>query len=110
MPRLPALSPAVVDAVTAVGLEIRNARQGRGWTKAELAERAGITPKTLRTVEEGSPGVAMGIVFEVALLVGLDLLGRPEDAMPALVERGRERLSMAPQRVHRTRTRPRKSF
>jgi len=32
---------------------IRAARQARGWTQAELAERARVSPRTVHAVEKG---------------------------------------------------------
>ena len=32
---------------------IRAAREARGWTQADLAERIGVTRKTINTVENG---------------------------------------------------------
>ncbi len=32
---------------------IREARSARGWTQAELAERVGVSRKTINTVENG---------------------------------------------------------
>ncbi len=32
---------------------IRAARQARGWTQNELAERAGVSPRTVYAVEKG---------------------------------------------------------
>ena len=32
---------------------LREARAERGWTQAELAERVGVTRKTINTVENG---------------------------------------------------------
>ena len=32
---------------------LREAREGRGWTQAELAERIGVSRKTVNTVENG---------------------------------------------------------
>lgn len=32
---------------------IRAARQARGWTQAELAERARVSPRTIHAVEKG---------------------------------------------------------
>jgi putative transcriptional regulator len=39
----------------AEGLEnrLRDARTARGWTQAELAEKVGVTRKTVNTVENG---------------------------------------------------------
>jgi putative transcriptional regulator len=32
---------------------LREARAGRGWTQADLADRVGVTRKTINTVENG---------------------------------------------------------
>jgi putative transcriptional regulator len=32
---------------------LREARAGRGWTQADLAEQVGVTRKTINTVENG---------------------------------------------------------
>ena len=34
---------------------IRAARQARGWTQNELAERARVSPRTIHAVEKGQP-------------------------------------------------------
>lgn len=96
-----ALSPAVTAALGVVGQQIRTARQEHGWTIQELADRAGVSEKTVRSIEAGSSTAAVGTVFELGWLVGLKLLGRDDDELPALLARGRERLSLAPKRVHR---------
>jgi putative transcriptional regulator len=44
---------------------LREARAERGWTQAELAERVGVTRKTINTVENG--------VFTPSTLLALKL-------------------------------------
>jgi len=34
---------------------IRAARQAQGWTQNELAERAGVSPRTIHAIEKGRP-------------------------------------------------------
>jgi len=34
---------------------IRAARQAVGWTQSELAEKAGVSPRTVHAVEKGRP-------------------------------------------------------
>jgi putative transcriptional regulator len=34
-----------------LGNRLREAREGRGWTQAELAERIGVSRKTVNTIE-----------------------------------------------------------
>ena len=103
-------SPPVTRALVVIGQEIRTARQDHGWTIQELADRAGISEKTVRTIEAGSPTSAIGTVFELAWLAGLNLLGRDEAELPALVARGQERLTLAPKRITKPTRRPRERF
>lgn len=84
------------EAAQVLGLEVARSRRERRWTAAELAERAGITAVTLRKVERGDPTVSLGIVFEVATLVGVRLFGVDRSALTGLVERGRNRLALLP--------------
>jgi transcriptional regulator with XRE-family HTH domain len=96
-------SPQTLEAVRVLGLEIARARRARRWTQEELAERAGISANTLRSIERGSPTTTIGVVFELASLLGIDLFGAAAEDLPALVAQGRDRLALLPTRV---RTRP----
>jgi putative transcriptional regulator len=58
---------------------LRDERTRLGWTQAELAERAGVSRKTINTVENG--------VFVPSTILALKLaqvLGRPVEALFAL--------------------------
>lgn len=60
---------------------LRAARETKGWTQAELAERVGVSRKTINTVENG--------VFVPSTMLALKLsraLGAPVEALFALVE------------------------
>ena len=95
-----AVSPAVTSALGVVGQQIRLARQARDWTIQELADRCGVSEKTVRSIEAGSARSGIGTVFELAWLVGLHLLGRDDDELPALLAQGQQHLVLAPKRVH----------
>jgi putative transcriptional regulator len=59
--------------------QLRDARVAAGWTQAELAERVGVSRKTVNTVENG--------VFIPSTLLTLKLaraLGRPVEQLFAL--------------------------
>ena len=50
-----------------LGNRLREAREAKGWTQAELAERIGVSRKTVNTVENG--------VFVPSTVVALKLAG-----------------------------------
>ena len=64
----PYSSPARAG-VRLLGAEIARERKQARVTAADLAERARISLVTLRKVERGEPSVAIGTVFEVAVLL-----------------------------------------
>jgi transcriptional regulator with XRE-family HTH domain len=99
MRRTHTYSPQTLDAAKILGLEVARARRARRQTVADLAERAGISTITLRNVERGVPSVAIGTVFEVATLLGIELFGADRGGLRSMVDRGRERLALLPARV-----------
>lgn len=61
--------------------DLRAAREAAGWTQAQLAERVGVSRKTINTVENG--------VFIPSTLLALKLaraLGKPVEALFSLAE------------------------
>ncbi|MDB5474549.1 MAG: transcriptional regulator [Phenylobacterium sp.] len=57
---------------------LREARAERGWTQAELAERVGVTRKTINTVENG--------VFVPSTTLALKLARAMETTVEALFQ------------------------
>jgi putative transcriptional regulator len=60
---------------------LREFRVAAGWTQAELAERVGVSRKTINTVENG--------VFVPSTVLALKLaraLGRPIEGLFSLIE------------------------
>lgn len=66
-------SKYALNAALLLGEEIKTCRKLRGWSETELAERAGISRATLQKIEKGDMSCAIGLVFEVATLVGVKL-------------------------------------
>ncbi len=62
----------ITEQATQLGQRIRIARIRRGWSVAELAEKAGINRNTLTALEQGKPGTAIGVCFTVLWALGLD--------------------------------------
>jgi transcriptional regulator with XRE-family HTH domain len=67
----PPLPLPVKRALAKLGQDIRSARLRRRITTTTMAERAFITRMTLRRVEHGHPGVALGIYATVLFVLGL---------------------------------------
>ena len=76
-------------AANLLGMQVRSARLDRGWTVADLAERAGVSPPTVLKVEHGDASVSLGTAFECAVLVGVALFYDDERRLVAEAERGR---------------------
>ncbi|MFA5533583.1 MAG: helix-turn-helix domain-containing protein [Mariniphaga sp.] len=65
------LLPKLAKAMTIFGENIKLARLRRKLTAEQVAERAGISRRTLVSVEKGLPSVAMGIYVQVLFVLGL---------------------------------------
>lgn len=100
MRRAHTYSPQTLDAARVLGLRIAGGRRRRRWTQAELCERAGISATTLRNAERGEPTVAIGVMFELATLVGVELFGTPTDRLRSLAAREEDRLALLPAHIY----------
>ncbi|HZJ29023.1 MAG TPA: helix-turn-helix transcriptional regulator [Solirubrobacterales bacterium] len=96
-----AYSPYTLEALQLLGEQIRMGRRERRWTQAELAERAGVSVRTLNRVEHGDPRVTLGTAFELATLVGVHLFQPDRERLSMDLERTRARSAVLPQRVRR---------
>ena len=61
----------VKRVLTKLGADIKAARQRRRITMALMAERAFIVRSTLQKVEQGDPGVSLGVYATVLFILGL---------------------------------------
>lgn len=91
--------PQTLDAAQLLGLEVAGARRKRRWGVNDLAERAGISPVTLRKIERGDPTVQLGSAFEVATLVGIVLFAPDRKELSTMIDNARVRLALLPARV-----------
>ena len=75
------LLPKQAKLLVTLGKQIKMARLRRKLTTEQVAERAGISRRTLLSVEKGAPSVAMGIYVQVLFVLGLanDLLNVAKD-------------------------------
>lgn len=72
MKRKTQLLPAHKRLMSRFGDNLRLARLRRQLSSVLVAERAGISRRTLVSVEAGEPSVAMGNYFQVMKVLGLE--------------------------------------
>ncbi len=102
VPRQRSYSRVTRQALTMLGKLIRVGRAERGLTAQELADRAGISRTTLSSIEKGAPGPEIGIVFEVASIVGVRLFDYDERTLQLHNARLDEKLTLLPKSVRRS--------
>jgi transcriptional regulator with XRE-family HTH domain len=66
------LLPSTEELLFQFGGRLRLARQRRRLTAKQVAERAGMTPMTLRSLERGGTGVTMGAYLSVMQVLGIE--------------------------------------
>ncbi|AND70630.1 hypothetical protein ATSB10_31760 [Dyella thiooxydans] len=87
-------------ALNLLGSLLRASRIERKVSTQALAERAGISRDLLYRIEKGDPRCEIGVVFELAAILGVSLF---EPDVGALQKHGREiedRLTLLPKTVH----------
>jgi transcriptional regulator with XRE-family HTH domain len=76
------LMPATDELLQRFGERLRLARRRRRLASKHVAERAGMAPMTLRSLERGGSGVTMGAYLAVMQVLGierdLDMLGQAD--------------------------------
>ena len=94
-------SKATKEASLLLGQMIQLARKERAWSETELAERAGINKLTLRKIEQGDLNTSMGLVFEVAVLVGLELFDVGPSRLASNLDQVKDKLRLLPKRIRK---------
>lgn len=69
---IPVLLPRVVRLLGGFGENLKLARLRRKYSAESVAQRAGITRRTLSKVEQGDPGVALGVYARVMQVLRLE--------------------------------------
>lgn len=99
-----------LQALKLLGGLLRAARIERRLRTRALAERAGISRDMLYRIEKGDPRCGIGVVFELAAILGVPLF---EPGLDALTQRSREvqdRLVLLPRAVHSGRDEVKEDF
>lgn len=86
-----------------LGSLIRAARKQRKLTAQEVADRAGISRGLLQRIEKGNPKCGIGVVFEVAAIVGVKLFDADQSTLTKHLHRTQAELKLLPKSVrHKT--------
>lgn len=99
-----------LQALALLGAALRAARIERKIGTQALAERAGISRDLLYRIEKGDPRCEIGVVFELAAILGVPLF---EPELGALQKRRREvedHLALLPRAVHAARAEVKDDF
>ena len=92
-------SKFALEAVTLLGEQIKLGRKQRKWTEKTLSERSGISRATLQKIESGKMTSAIGLVFEVAALVGVNLFEQDKHPLSKNIEQTRDKIALLPKRI-----------
>lgn len=90
------------EAVSLLAGLIRTARKERKLTAQEVAERAGISRGLLLRIEKGDMKCEIGVVFEVATLVGLILFDTDETTLTRQRRQIEDKLTLLPKSMRKS--------
>jgi len=90
------------EAAALLGKQIKLGRKQRKWTEHDLADRAGMSRATLQKIEKGDLTCAIGLVFEVAALVGVKLFDTESTSLAMHIERTNDKIALLPKAIHKS--------
>lgn len=94
-------SENTLDALKVMGQLIQLGRKERRISADSLAERAGVSRGLIHRIEKGDPKCEVGVVFEVAALVGVPLLSK-DLPLPILSDTLSAKIAVLPQSVRKS--------
>jgi DNA-binding XRE family transcriptional regulator len=90
------------EALKFLGQMIKLGRIERKLTAQDLADRAGISRDLLVRIEKGDPKCGIGVVFELAALVGVRLFDAQTPSLAGHIKQAEEKLALLPKAVRKT--------
>jgi transcriptional regulator with XRE-family HTH domain len=90
------------DAVELIGKLIRLGRLERKLTAQDLADRTGISRGLLQRIEKGDLKCEIGVVFELATIVGVKLFDPVSPTLTSHIERTEDKLALLPKYVRKS--------
>lgn len=101
--RVRTYSKVTQAAAQLLGQRIRIARKQKRWSEQSLADRAGVARATVQKIERGDLGCSVGLVFELATLVGVPLFEPEAGRLKAHIAQGDKILALLPKHTHMSR-------
>lgn len=95
------ISPYAKEACELLGSLIQESRIQKGMTIAEMAERAGVSRGLVARVEAGDLGCSIGVVFEMAALLKIELFGLDPRNLSSHLAMKQDKIKLLPQRVRK---------
>lgn len=92
-------SKYALEAAILLGEQIKLGRKQRKWSEKNLAERVGISRATLQKIENGEMSCAIGLFFEAATLVGVNLFEHDNFPLAQQIEQTRDKVALLPKRI-----------
>jgi len=89
------------EAAKLFGKLIKLHRQERKLPAQDLAKRAGISRGTLGRIENGDLKCEIGLVFEVATIVGVKLFDADKSSLTMHINKTDDRLALLPKSTHK---------
>jgi transcriptional regulator with XRE-family HTH domain len=87
------------EAAFLLGQHIKLGRKKRQWSEQNLATRAGISRATLQKIEAGEMSPSIGLVLEVAALVGVPLFEQGRQTLATSIELTQSKIALLPKRI-----------
>ena len=87
------------EAALLMGKQIKLGRKQRKWSENNLAERIGISRATIQKIERGEMTCAIGLVFEAAALVGINLFEQNKLPLSVSIEHTIDKIALLPKRI-----------
>lgn len=88
-----------LQALALMGALLRAARIKKRMSARGLAERAGISRDMLYRIERGDPRCEIGVVFELAAILGVSLFEPDLERLQARAREVQDRLTLLPKAV-----------
>ena len=87
------------EAALLLGQQIKLGRKNRKWSEKNLADRAGISRATLQKIEAGKMSPSIGLVFETAALVGVNLFEQDNQRLQTSLDLTQSKIALLPKRI-----------